>query len=329
MKNQYILLVFSYLVINFAMIFSCKAYYSKYSIAVDETYPLYKIVAEDVCNALNRIDPNSCTIVDVKIDIALYLLSKEEINVVFMPEDISYSSYNGLGKYEYAGERKNFEKIAMLYMETLDLIVPVDSEINAFDDLKNKKADIVGDRTDVLFNVLNTTRANPIKAFDLIGVKSKKLSNLDSSMQDLCDNKLDGVMLLSENVNKNIEAILKKCKLRFVEIKPDFVVNKKYSYYFNTTIPYSLYSGDTKDKDIKTVGVNSSVYVKNGMSKQDIQILLDVLYLSLKKIKPMYPYIFLTHQDVVNNIRDYENRSLELNVTYHKHSLAYHKLMKH
>ncbi|MCH2189744.1 MAG: TAXI family TRAP transporter solute-binding subunit [Gammaproteobacteria bacterium] len=225
-------------------------------------------------------------------------LRDDNFDLVFAQSDWQFHAYHGSKEFENAGPDKALRAVFALESDPLSLLVLKQSEINQFDDLEGKT---------VSFGYTRSLQHRIMSDF----LEAKKWSNNNfkevrpmsdkRQIAQLCDGKLDSILLLTSSLEDNSKLVPQGCKLKFLPIQDasikQLIADKP--YYRTGVIKQGRYFDS--ENDIMSFGLGATFVAHESTSP-----------------KAIYNVV----KDVVENFRDFTllHPSLE---TLEKEDLPY------
>ncbi len=310
-----VMIIMKYFTMIIAMIISFNVYSNetrfftyKYKIGVYNNRYTHKIFAEELCNALNANEENSCLLVSYDSSQNLIdMLAQDKINLLFNQDDVVSNSYN----------KSNLKKIIMTHKETLNVVVPFNSKFVDISDLKSKKIAIARNESKLLFNARLSLLLNQWRFDDIDKIVYVK--NIPEALNKICKREVDVIVVVSSNPNSMLKEYISKCDLKFIDtISNDFFLTKRYPYYYMMKHNSRFY--DDTLKDVKTIGVNSILITNDLMSNDDASYLLSVFLKVFNNVKQNNNKLILAYNTEIKY--DIKNNKT---IPYHNGALMYYK----
>ncbi|EPJ51535.1 MAG: hypothetical protein OFPI_17260 [Osedax symbiont Rs2] len=176
--------------------------------------------------------------------------------------------------------------LLILYPEYFTLIVPRDSSIHSFDDIKGKRISM-------------GTAGSSLRATmdDLLLKKGWTLSdfsqvlNLDASEQAsaMCQGRIDVMIYTVGHPSAAAREATEDCDSRLVGVQGPEIEQllAENSYYRWAKIPGAIYRGNVKS--ITTFGVNATLFTSTAMSEETAYSLVKSLIENLAQFRTMHP----------------------------------------
>ncbi|OEF99054.1 C4-dicarboxylate ABC transporter substrate-binding protein [Vulcanibacillus modesticaldus] len=188
------------------------------------------------------------------------LLQNKEVDLAFTQTDIADYANNGKLMFE-SGKVDNLQGIASLYYETVQLVVPANSDIKSVADLKGKRVSVGAPGSGVEANARQILEIYGLTFDDL---KAEYLSFGDSSSK-IKDGNLDAAFVTAGAPTSAVTELSATKGVKLVSLDSDKIAElvSKYPFYVKQTIPANTYSG--LDKDVDTVAVKAMLVVRKGL----------------------------------------------------------------
>ena len=212
-------------------------------------------------DTLSDIDENITNIRTAGSQANMRLLKDGFINMGIVQSDVLSEAVNGTGDFN-GNKINNVRAVAALYMESFQIIVPADSDIQTPADLKGKKVSVGEEDSGVAKNaeyILNSV-------------------SLDYNMIDVCN----------MNYQKSAEALKNGSEEMDIRILPlddrtiSYMTNL-YDGYYETVIKAGTYKGI--DEDVKTVGVKAVLVASQKMDSDTVADITKMLFEENDQIK--------------------------------------------
>jgi TRAP transporter TAXI family solute receptor len=210
--------------------------------------------------------------------------------------DISYYAFNGVKISAFENNpQKCIRAVAVLYPETIQVVVLADSGINSLQDLVGKKVAVGAAGSGTYWNARQILEAAGI--WDKIIPVEKKFSEIT---EDLKYGNIDAAFLTAGIPTSAVEQIASEKKIKLVPI-PDEIYQKlkqNYPFYIKVTVPAGTYTG--LDEDVNTVAVMSMLIVRADVPKDVVYEMTKILFEHADELKQQVQkqsvqYISLEH----------------------------------
>ena len=210
--------------------------------------------------------------------------------------DISYYAFNGVKISAFEGNpQKCIRAVAVLYPETIQIVVLADSGINSLQDLVGKKVAVGAAGSGTYWNARQILEAAGI--WDQIIPVEKKFSEIT---EDLKYGNIDAAFLTAGIPTSAVEQIASEKQIKLIPI-PDEIYQKlkqNYPFYIKVTVPAGTYSG--LNEDVQTVAVMSMLIVRDDVPKDIVYLMTKILFEHADELKQQVQkqsvqYISLDH----------------------------------
>lgn len=195
--------------------------------------------------------------------------------------DISYYAYHGTMIEAFEGNpQKCIRAVAVLYPETIQIVVLADSGIKTLQDLAGKKVAVGNAGSGTYWNARQILEAAGL--WDKIKPEYKTFKEV---AEDLKLGNIDAAFLTAGIPTSAVEQIASEKPIRILEV-PDEIYNKlkeKYPFYTQVVIPAGTYSG--LDEDVKTVAVMSMLLVRDDVPEDVVYQMVKILFEHANELK--------------------------------------------
>ncbi|MEW6425560.1 MAG: TAXI family TRAP transporter solute-binding subunit [Bacillota bacterium] len=200
------------------------------------------------------------------------LLGKKEADLALAMNNIAEDAYKGQGSFKEA--IKNFKAVGVVYPEVVQAFVGADSDIKNIAGLKGKKVAVgpTGSGTAVTTEII-------LKAY---GLTYKDIQPIFATFADAVDQFKDKHIDSAWNVlavpASAIQDVVTVRKIRFLDIEgPELEkLLKEQPLFSKYEIPANSYQG--QDKPVKTVTLQSVLYVREDLDENLVYELTKTLY---------------------------------------------------
>lgn len=195
--------------------------------------------------------------------------------------DISYYAYHGTMIEAFEGNpQKCIRAVAVLYPETIQIVVLADSGIKTLQDLAGKKVAVGNAGSGTYWNARQILEAAGL--WDKIKPEYKTFKEV---AEDLKLGNIDAAFLTAGIPTSAVEQIASEKPIRILEV-PDEIYNKlkeKYPFYTQVVIPAGTYSG--LNEDVKTVAVMSMLLVRDDVPEDVVYQMVKILFEHANELK--------------------------------------------
>jgi TRAP transporter TAXI family solute receptor len=201
-------------------------------------------------------------------------VNSKQDDFAFIQNDVAYSAYNGVRDFATEGAKKNITGLAVLYPETIQVIVMKSSGINSIADLKGKKV-VVGDRgSGSEYNALEILAAYGLSKDDI----TEDYSKLAQAADLLRNGQADAAFWTGGAPTSAIIDLASTHEINLVPIsgtqRDALMANS--SFYQRETLPAGTYKGI--NGTVETVSVMSMLIANSDVPETDVYNLLKAMY---------------------------------------------------
>lgn len=190
------------------------------------------------------------------------LLSNKDVDLAFTQTDIA--DYASKGQLMFADSKvENLTGIATLYNETIQIVVPANSDINSVADLAGKRVSVGAPGSG--------TEANAQQILEVYGltfddIKAEHLSFGDST-DKIQDGNLDAAFVTAGAPTSAVTQLSATKGVKIISLDDDKIAQlmQKYPFYVEETIPAGTYSDVG---EVKTVAVKAMLVVREDLSEE-------------------------------------------------------------
>ncbi len=208
-------------------------------------------------------------------------LCQKEAVAALAQNDISYYAYHGSTISAFDGKpQKCIRAVAVLYPETIQIVVRADSGINSIQDLAGKKVAVGAEGSGTYWNARQILEAAGI--WDQIQPEYKKFNEIT---EDLKLGNIDAAFLTAGIPTSAVEQLAAEIQIKILPV-PDDIYNalkQNYPFYAQVTIPAGTYSG--VDEEVKTVAVMSMLLVRDDVPDDIVYTMTKLLFEHVDEIK--------------------------------------------
>lgn len=178
--------------------------------------------------------------------------------------DWQYHAFNGTSRFEEAGAFEGLRAVFSVHPEPFTLIVPGDSEVDSFDDLKGLRVNVgnpgSGQRAtmEVVMGAYGIEMSDFAVATEFQGAEMA---------QALCNGQIDAMIYTVGHPAAAITEVSTTCSAKLVDVtgpEIDKLIEDN-SYYRTATIPGGMYAGT--DEDVTTFGVGATFITSADVSE--------------------------------------------------------------
>jgi len=208
----------------------------------------------------------------------MQLMKDGDVDLAFVQSDIADYASKGILMFEEGGAVENLNAVASLYNETVQIIVPANSDVQSVEDLAGKKVSIGAPGSGVEANALQILEIHGMSEADLGQVQRLSFADSTSYIQD---GTLDAAFVTAGTPTSAVSELAATAGVRVLGIADDKIAAliEKYPYYAEQTIEGGTYSGF--DETVKTVAVKAQLVVRAELSEDLVYKLTKSLFENL------------------------------------------------
>jgi TRAP transporter TAXI family solute receptor len=275
------ILAFALMVSAFAIVTACSGGPSSLSIATGGTsgtyYPLGGGMAQIFTdNVVNTTAETTGASVE-----NMQFLKDGDVDLAFVQSDIADYASKGTLMFKEGGAIENLRAIASLYNETIQIVVPGNSDIKSVEDLAGKRVSIGAPGSGTEANALQILEIHGMTDADLGQIQRLSFGDSTSYIQD---GTLDAAFVTSGTPTSAVSELAATAGVRIVNITEDKIAAliAKYPYYAEQTVEGGTYTGF--DETVKTVAVKAQLVVRADLSEDTVYKLTKSLFENLDKM---------------------------------------------
>lgn len=206
------------------------------------------------------------------------LIAKDEVDLAFTQTDIADYALNGTEMFEAPVE--NLKAIASLYPETIQIVLPADTEITTVADLKGKRVSVGAPGSGVEANAKQVLEIYGLTFEDL---NAEHLSFGDSATK-IQDGQLDAAFVTAGAPTSAITELSATKGVKILSLEKDKIdeLIAKYPYYALDVIPAGVYSG--QEEEVNTVAVKAMLVVRSTLAEEQVYNMTKALFENLDKL---------------------------------------------
>jgi TRAP transporter TAXI family solute receptor len=260
------------------------------SIATGNPEGLYYAAGQAICRTL-ALHPETaampCKAVATNGSISNILgLNAEGTQFAIVQADVQFNAVSGLGLFEATGPDQHLRAVLSLHSEAFAVLVPADSKVNTFADLRGSRfsAGQVGTGTretaEALFEVLKWNAEDRARVVDMpVGEQAAAL----------CGGKIDAAAFLTGHPSPLIMAVAGSCPVKLVQIPREASdqLAEKMVYYRPATIMPGTYPGSAQP--VQTVGLRTALVTSADVQVRTVRAVTEAVFRSLGTIRDAAP----------------------------------------
>jgi len=219
-----------------------------------------------------------------------------EANAALAQNDISYYAYHGETIDAFKGKpQKCIRAVAVLYPETIQIVVLKDSGINTIYDLAGKKVAVGAEGSGTYWNARQILEAAGI--WDQIQPEYKKFSEI---VEDLKLGNIDAAFLTAGTPTSAVEQLAAVADIKLVPVPDEIYQKLKQNYPFYAKVVVTKDTYEDLDSDVQTVAVMSMLLVRDDVPKDVVYLMTKILFEHADELKSQVQkksvqYISLDH----------------------------------
>jgi len=213
-------------------------------------------------------------------------LRDDKFDLVFAQSDWQFHAYHGSSAFEDSGPDKALRAVFALESDPLSLLVLKDSEISQFDDLEGKTVSF-GYTRSLQHRIMNDL----LEAKEWTNKNFKEVRPMSDQRQisQLCDGKLDSILLLTSSLDDNSKLVPEGCEFKFVPIEDasikQLIVDKP--YYRTGIIKQGRYFNS--ESDINSFGLGATFVAHESTSPKAIYNVVKEVVENFRDFTSLHP----------------------------------------
>lgn len=237
-----------------------------------------------------------------------------EMDFGMVQSDWQEHAYNGTGAFTDKDRLEKLRFVFSLYNEAITIIIPQQSKIVSFNDLKGKIINIGPYGSGIRGTMGDIMKAKGWTKNDFKGLTDLKQSEIAKS---LCNGSIDAIIMATGHPSELVRNITNTCNTRILNVNDD-VITKFITgnpEFFSATIPKGIYRG--VDKNINSFGVKATFLTTTDISNDTVYNITKAVFSDLEGFKKLHPV--LANLDASNMITQGQI------VPYHEGALIYYQ----
>lgn len=213
------------------------------------------------------------------------LLKNKEADLGFIQSDIADYAAKGTLMFEEEGAVDNIRALASLYSETVQIVVPKNSDIQTVEDLAGKKVSIGAPGSGTETNARQILEIHGMSEEDLGQVQRLSFNDSTSYIQD---GTLDAAFVTAGTPTSAVSELAATKGVRIVNIAEDKInaLIEKYPYYAKEVVEAGTYTGF--DETVTTVAVKAQLVVRKGLKEDTVYKLTKALFENLDSLREVH-----------------------------------------
>ncbi|MEL6437034.1 MAG: TAXI family TRAP transporter solute-binding subunit [Pseudomonadota bacterium] len=200
--------------------------------------------------------------------------------------DWQFHAFNGTSRFEEAGAFEDLRAVFSVHPEPFTLIVPGNSEVDSFDDLKGLRVNVgnpgSGQRAtmEVVMSAYGIEMSDFAVATEFQGAEMA---------QALCNGQIDAMIYTVGHPAAAITEVSTTCSAKLVDVtgpEIDKLIEDN-SYYRTATIPGGMYAGT--DEDITTFGVGATFITSAAVDEEIVYTVVKGVFDNFADFTGLHP----------------------------------------
>jgi len=243
-----------------------------------------------ICRLLNRnkhLHRIRCSLESTGGSIAnLRDLREQKFDLVFAQSDWQHHAYNGSSAFEKDGENKNLRAVFALEADPLALLVKTESDIQNFDELADRRVSF-GYTRSLQHRIINDYLA--AKGWTQKNFKEVRPMSDTRQVRQLCEDRLEAILLLSSSLNDYLRDLGETCKVRMVSITGEEVnkVIELKPYYRKGRVMSGM--SDALDQEVMSFGLGAVAVASEDTSPKAIYHIVKEVSENFNDFKSLHP----------------------------------------
>lgn len=213
--------------------------------------------------------------------------------------DWQYHAFNGTSRFEEAGAFEDLRAVFSVHPEPFTLIVPGDSEVDSFDDLRGLRVNVGNPGSGQRATMEVVMGAYGIEMDDFAVATEFQGSEM---AQALCNGQIDAMIYTVGHPAAAITEVSTTCDARLVNVtgpEIDQLIEEN-SYYRTATIPAGMYRGT--DEEITTFGVGATFVTSANVSDEIVYTTVKAVFDNFSDFTGLHPaFANLTEEAMISD----------------------------
>ncbi|MEQ8656480.1 MAG: TAXI family TRAP transporter solute-binding subunit [Hyphomicrobiales bacterium] len=213
--------------------------------------------------------------------------------------DWQYHAFNGTSRFEEAGAFEDLRAVFSVHPEPFTLIVPGDSEVDSFDDLRGLRVNVGNPGSGQRATMEVVMGAYGIEMDDFAVATEFQGSEM---AQALCNGQIDAMIYTVGHPAAAITEVSTTCDARLVNVtgpEIDQLIEEN-SYYRTATIPAGMYRGT--DDEITTFGVGATFVTSANVSDEIVYTTVKAVFDNFSDFTGLHPaFANLTEEAMISD----------------------------
>ncbi|MEO0384529.1 MAG: TAXI family TRAP transporter solute-binding subunit [Pseudomonadota bacterium] len=213
--------------------------------------------------------------------------------------DWQYHAFNGTSRFDEAGAFEDLRAVFSVHPEPFTLIVPGDSEVDSFDDLRGLRVNVGNPGSGQRATMEVVMGAYGIEMDDFAVATEFQGSEM---AQALCNGQIDAMIYTVGHPAAAITEVSTTCDARLVNVtgpEIDQLIEEN-SYYRTAGIPAGMYRGT--DEDITTFGVGATFVTSASVSDEIVYTTVKAVFDNFSDFTGLHPaFANLTEEAMISD----------------------------
>jgi len=213
--------------------------------------------------------------------------------------DWQYHAFNGTSRFDEAGAFEDLRAVFSVHPEPFTLIVPGDSEVDSFDDLRGLRVNVGNPGSGQRATMEVVMGAYGIEMDDFAVATEFQGSEM---AQALCNGQIDAMIYTVGHPAAAITEVSTTCDARLVNVtgpEIDQLIDEN-SYYRTATIPAGMYRGT--DEEVTTFGVGATFVTSANVSDEIVYTTVKAVFDNFSDFTGLHPaFANLTEEAMISD----------------------------
>lgn len=213
--------------------------------------------------------------------------------------DWQYHAFNGTSRFDEAGAFEDLRAVFSVHPEPFTLIVPGDSEVDSFDDLRGLRVNVGNPGSGQRATMEVVMGAYGIEMDDFAVATEFQGSEM---AQALCNGQIDAMIYTVGHPAAAITEVSTTCDARLVNVtgpEIDQLIEEN-SYYRTATIPAGMYRGT--DEEVTTFGVGATFVTSTNVSDEIVYTTVKAVFDNFSDFTGLHPaFANLTEEAMISD----------------------------
>ncbi len=243
-----------------------------------------------ICRLLNRnkhLHRIRCSLESTGGSIAnLRDLREQKFDLVFAQSDWQHHAYNGSSAFTKDGANDDLRAVFALEADPLALLVKEQSEVKNFDDLADRRVSF-GYTRSLQHRIIDDYLA--AKGWSQKNFKEVRPMSDTRQVRQLCEDKLEAILLLSSSLNDYLKDLEPECSVRMVAIDGEQVnkVIELKPYYRKGRVKPGM--STAVDKEVMSFGLGAVAVASKDTSPKAIYHIVKEVAENFNDFKSLHP----------------------------------------